>query len=219
MIKLEHVTKLYQMGSSQVHALRGLDLKIKEGEFVALMGPSGSGKSTLLHLIGCLDLPTEGRVYLRDQETSRLNDNHLAALRGQMVGFVFQSFNLIPTLSALENVELPMIFQGVPRSQRRKRAAYLLDKVGLGERKRHRPPQLSGGELQRVAIARALANNPKIILADEPTGNLDSESGRKILELLKELNREGVTVVLVTHDPEAAAYADRVIKIRDGLIK
>jgi putative ABC transport system ATP-binding protein len=176
-IKLQDVVRTYPMGKTEVRALRGLDLEIRDGEFLAIMGPSGSGKSTLLHLIGGLDLPDAGKVLLGDLDLSQQNGNHLAELRGKKIGFVFQTFNLIPTLSALENVELPMIFQRVPRRERRKRAQLLLEQVGLGERLHHRPAELSGGEQQRVAIARALVNAPQILLADEPTGNLDSESG------------------------------------------
>jgi macrolide transport system ATP-binding/permease protein len=218
MIRLEGVTKRYRLGETEVQALRGLDLKIREGEFLAIMGPSGSGKSTLLHLLGCLDLPTEGRVHLGDIDVGGLREDALAEVRGKKIGFVFQTFNLIPTLTALENVELSLFFQGVARGERRRRAQALLERVGLGDRLHHRPAQLSGGERQRVAIARALANDPEVILADEPTGNLDSEAGRQILELLQDLNREGRTIILVTHNPEAAAYAERVVHLRDGRI-
>jgi putative ABC transport system ATP-binding protein len=220
MIKLTGVVRTYPMGKTQVQALRGLDLEIAQGEMVAIMGPSGSGKSTLMHLIGGLDLPNEGRVLLGDLDISRQNGDHLAELRGKRVGFVFQTFNLIPTLSALENVELPMIFQRVPRRERRKRAQNLLEQVGLGERLHHKPMELSGGEQQRVALARALVNDPQILLADEPTGNLDSQSGAEIMRLLKSLNgEEGMTVIVVTHDPEIARYADRIVRIRDGQVQ
>lgn len=220
MIKLTDVVRTYPMGKTKVQALRGLDLEIREGELVAIMGPSGSGKSTLMHLIGGLDLPDEGSVLLGELDISQQNGNHLAELRGKRVGFVFQTFNLITTLSALENVELPMIFQQVPRKERRKRAQELLGQVGLGERIHHKPTELSGGEQQRVAIARALVNDPQILLADEPTGNLDSESGDEIMQLLKELNEEkGMTVIVVTHDPEIARYAHRIVRIRDGQIQ
>lgn len=220
MIKLEGVVRTYLMGKTRVQALRGLDLEIAQGEFVAIMGPSGSGKSTLMHLVGGLDLPDEGKVLLGDLNIAEQNGNRLAELRGKRIGFVFQTFNLIPTLSALENVELPMIFQGIPRKERRKRAQKLLEQVGLGERLHHKPMELSGGEQQRVAIARALVNDPEILLADEPTGNLDSESGGEIMQLLKELNEErGMTVIVVTHDPEIARYAHRVVYIRDGQIQ
>lgn len=215
-LQLKNVWKLYAMGEAPVKALRGLDLEIRAGEFVALMGPSGSGKSTLMHLLGALDQPSEGEVRFENEEISRLDENQLAELRGRKVGFIFQTFNLVPTLTALENVELPMIFQNVSRANRRSRAQTLLERVSLGERLHHQPSQLSGGEQQRVAIARALANHPEIILADEPTGNLDTESGEKILRLLKDLNAEGKTIVLVTHNPEAAAYASRIIRLKDG---
>lgn len=214
MIQLTDVWKVYPQGN--VTALRGISLQIQPGEFVALMGPSGSGKSTLLHLFGALDRPTQGRVELNGTDLSTMSENSRADWRNRSVGFVFQMFNLVPTLTALENVELPMLFSGVSREARRARARGLLEKVGLGERLHHKPSELSGGEQQRVAIARALANDPQIILADEPTGNLDSESGRQILELLKQLSAEGKTILLVTHNPEAAAYAQRIIKLRDG---
>ena len=216
MIELKNVQKVYPMGEVSVPALRGISLTIHPGEFIAIMGPSGSGKSTLMHLLGCLDLPSDGVVQLDGKDITKLDEDTLAQIRGQKIGFVFQTFNLIPTLTALENVELPLFFQGVPRRQRSVRAAELLQKVGLGKRAHHKPSQLSGGERQRVAIARALANDPEIILADEPTGNLDSESGEAILQLLKQLNEEGRTIILVTHNPEAAAYAHRIVRIKDG---
>jgi putative ABC transport system ATP-binding protein len=216
MIELKNVHKVYPMGEVSVPALRGINLTIHPGEFVAIMGPSGSGKSTLMHLLGCLDLPSDGVVQLDGKDITELDEDTLAQIRGKKVGFVFQTFNLIPTLTAQENVELPLFFQGVPREKRRARAAELLRKVGLDGRLHHRPAQLSGGERQRVAIARALANDPEIILADEPTGNLDSESGEAILELLAQLHCEGKTIILVTHNPEAAAYAQRIVRIRDG---
>ena len=216
MIELKNVQKVYPMGEVSVPALRGISLTIHPGEFVAIMGPSGSGKSTLMHLLGCLDLPSDGVVQLDGKDITKLDEDTLAQIRGQKIGFVFQTFNLIPTLTALENVELPLFFQGVAREQRRARAAELLRKVGLDGRLHHNPAQLSGGERQRVAIARALANDPEIILADEPTGNLDSESGEAILQLLKQLNEEGRTIILVTHNPEAAAYAHRIVRIKDG---
>jgi putative ABC transport system ATP-binding protein len=216
MIELKNVHKVYPMGEVSVPALCGINLTIHPGEFVAIMGPSGSGKSTLMHLLGCLDLPSDGVVQLDGKDITTLDEDTLAQIRGKKVGSVFQTFNLIPTLTAQENVELPLFFQGVPREKRRARAAELLRKVGLDGRLHHKPAQLSGGERQRVAIARALANDPEIILADEPTGNLDSESGKAILELLAQLHREGKTIILVTHNPEAAAYAQRIVRIRDG---
>jgi putative ABC transport system ATP-binding protein len=216
MIELKNVHKVYPMGEVSVPALRGINLTIHPGEFVAIMGPSGSGKSTLMHLLGCLDLPSDGVVQLDGKDITQLDEDTLAQIRGKKIGFVFQTFNLIPTLTAQENVELPLFFQGVPREERHARAAELLRKVGLDGRLHHKPAQLSGGERQRVAIARALANDPEIILADEPTGNLDSESGEAILDLLAQLHREGKTIILVTHNPEAAAYAQRIVRIRDG---
>ena len=218
-LKLESVTKEYTLGKSIVRALRGLDLTVSKGEIVAIMGPSGSGKSTLLHILGALDTPTEGSAQIEETDLATLKERQLARLRGRKIGFVFQTFNLSQTLSAQMNVELPMIFQKAPKTERAKRARELLEKVGLGDRARHRPNELSGGERQRVAIARALANDPEIILADEPTGNLDTESGEPILALLKRLSREeGRTVILVTHDPEAAAIADRIVRLRDGKV-
>jgi putative ABC transport system ATP-binding protein len=220
MIKLENVTRVYQMGQTLVQALRGLNLEIADGEFVAIMGPSGSGKSTLLHLIGGLDLPTTGQVLLDDLDIAQQNGNQLAELRGRKVGFVFQTFNLVPTLSALKNVELPMIFQKVPRKERYEKARRLLEQVGLGDRLHHKPSELSGGECQRVAIARALANNPQILLADEPTGNLDAESGEQIMQILKRLNEEQkMTIIVVTHNPDVARYAHRIIRMRYGQIE
>ena len=220
MIRLENVIRTYQLGKTQVEALRGVDLQINQGEFVAIMGPSGSGKSTLMHLLGALDQPNGGIVFLNGQDIVQHSRNVLAELRGKKVGFVFQMFNLIPTLSALDNVEYPMMFQGVPRRERRTRAKRLLGLVGLEDRMRHKPSELSGGERQRVAIARALANDPEILLADEPTGNLDSKSGKQIMELLARLNEEhGMTLIVVTHDPAIAGYAQRTIHILDGQIQ
>lgn len=220
MIKLENVARVYQMGQTLVQALRGLSVEIADGEFVAIMGPSGSGKSTLMHLIGALDLPDQGKIFLDDLDITQQNGNRLAELRGKKVGFVFQTFNLISTLSALKNVELPMIFQKVPRKERFEKARRLLEQVGLADRLHHKPSELSGGECQRVAIARALANDPQILLADEPTGNLDAESGEQIMKILKELNEEKqMTIIVVTHNPEVARYAHRVIRMRYGQIE
>jgi putative ABC transport system ATP-binding protein len=217
LLHLKGITKDYKLGKTVVHALRGLDINIEEGEIVAIMGPSGSGKSTLMHILGCLDTPTSGTASIEGMEIRSLKEGQLTSLRGHKIGFVFQTFNLMQTLSAQQNVELPMIFQGVRKKERAQRARELLAKVGLADRVRHRPNELSGGERQRVAIARALANNPDIILADEPTGNLDSESGALILDLLKRLSTDdGKTVIIVTHDPEAASIAGRIIRLRDG---
>jgi len=219
LLYLDGVTKDYLLGSTVVNALRGLSLSIESGEIVAIMGPSGSGKSTLMHILGALDTPTGGTASLEGHDLQGLSENELVTLRGKKVGFVFQTFNLIQALTAQQNVELPMIFLGVKKSARSERARALLDKVGLGERVAHRPNELSGGERQRVAIARALANDPEIILADEPTGNLDSETGATILELLKRLSvEEGKTMILITHDPDAAAIAHRIVRLRDGRV-
>ena len=219
LLYLDGVTKDYLLGSTVVKALRGLSLSIESGEIVAIMGPSGSGKSTLMHILGALDTPTGGTASLEGHDLQGLSENELVTLRGKKVGFVFQTFNLIQALTAQQNVELPMIFLGVKKSARSERARALLDKVGLGERVAHRPNELSGGERQRVAIARALANDPEIILADEPTGNLDSETGATILELLKRLSvEEGKTMILITHDPDAAAIAHRIVRLRDGRV-
>jgi len=219
LLKMQGITKEYKLGKTMVRALRGLDMEIASGETVAIMGPSGSGKSTLMHILGALDTPTSGTATIDGADLQRLKESQLVTLRGKKVGFVFQTFNLVQTLSALQNVELPMIFQGVSKSERKRRAKELLGRVGLADRIRHKPTELSGGERQRVAVARALANDPEIILADEPTGNLDTESGSAILALLKELSvNEGKTVILVTHDPEAAEIADRIVKLRDGCV-
>ncbi len=219
MIKLENAARTYHMGKTDVAALRGVDLKIEDGELVAIMGPSGSGKSTLMHLIGALDQPDEGSMVFGEQDVSKQGRNQLAELRGKHIGFVFQSFNLIATLTALENVELPMMYQGVARKDRLTKARNLLEQLGVDDRADHLPTELSGGEQQRVAIARALVNDPDLLLADEPTGNLDSKTGKQIMELLAKLNEEqGMTVVLVTHDPAVARYAQRTIHIFDGKV-
>ncbi len=219
LVRLERAEKLYRLGEVDVPALRGVDLTVERGASLAIMGPSGSGKSTLLHLLGLLDLPTAGRVLWDGQDVTRLRPGQLAELRGRHIGFVFQTFNLVPTLTALENVELPLVFIGVPPRARRARAAELLERMGLEGRARHKPRQMSGGEQQRVAIARALAPDPELILADEPTGNLDSATGREILAILSEFNRQGKTLILVTHDPEAAATTRHTLRLRDGRIQ
>ncbi|NPV13898.1 ABC transporter ATP-binding protein [candidate division WOR-3 bacterium] len=218
MIKIEQVTKIYSLGKSAVRALDGISLAIEKGEYVALMGPSGSGKSTLMHILGCLDTPTSGKYLFNGADTSQLSDNELARLRNKEFGFVFQNFNLLPRLSALANVELPMLYAGVGRKERLRRATELLTMVGLGDRLNHRSNELSGGEMQRVAIARALANSPAVILADEPTGNLDSRTGSEIMHLFDTLAQEGNTVILVTHDKTVADHARRTIKLKDGKI-
>jgi putative ABC transport system ATP-binding protein len=218
-IEAEDLTKVYQMGEVEVHALRGVDVCIQRGEVISIMGPSGSGKSTLMNILGALDRPTSGSYCLNGQQVSTLKDDQLAAIRNREVGFVFQSFNLLGRQSALTNVELPMRYAGVSEGKR-KRAIEALEAVGLGDRIRHRPNELSGGQQQRVAIARALVNNPAIILADEPTGNLDSRSGDEIMKILLDLNREfGTTLIFVTHDPEIAEQTQRVIHLRDGLVE
>ena len=219
-IHAEDLTKTYLMGQVEVNALRGVNFDIHDGEFVAIMGPSGSGKSTLMNLVGCLDTPTSGRLTVGEQNVTELSDRRLAKLRGETVGFVFQTFNLIPRISALDNVLLPMGFvANVPKSERSRRAQELLERVGLGHRITHMPSELSGGERQRVAIARALANDPRLILADELTGNLDTKTGAAILDLFDDLHDEGRTLVMVTHDPNVAERAQRRIQIVDGLIE
>jgi putative ABC transport system ATP-binding protein len=219
LLDLEGVTKIYRMGDVEVAALRGVALRVEPGEFVAIMGASGSGKSTLMNIIGCLDRPTDGRYVLAGREVSRLSRAQLAEVRNRTLGFVFQSFNLLSRTSALENVELPLIYAGVGTRERHRRAAGALQRVGLGDRMGHHPSQLSGGQQQRVAIARALVSEPKIILADEPTGNLDSRTSIEVMALLQELGRSGITVVMVTHEPDIATFAARVVVMRDGLVQ
>jgi len=217
-IELKEVTKEYKMGDVIVRALDGLNIKIKKGEFVAIMGPSGSGKSTIMNMIGCLDLPNKGNIFLNAKNIGHMHESKLASIRGKEIGFIFQQFNLINTLSILENVMLPMVFQNIPLDDRIQKARKLLEMVGLSKRMKHKPNELSGGEQQRVAIARALANDPEIILADEPTGNLDSKTGNEIMEFLKKLNKQGKTVIVVTHDANLAKYAQRIIHLRDGRV-
>jgi len=215
---IEQLHKSYQLGHVELEVLRGIDLTIKSGEFVAIMGPSGSGKSTLLNMLGCLDRPTSGRYFLGGKDVSILSDDELSLIRGQRIGFVFQSYNLIGQLNVIENIELPMYYQGYSEHESAARARELAVKVGLGDRMKHRPTELSGGEQQRVAIARALANDPLIILADEPTGNLDSESGAEIIEILHGLHQQGKTLTIITHDKAVAMQAQRIINLLDGRI-
>ena len=220
LVQVEDLHRVFPMGSEVVvHALNGVNLSVEEGEILGLMGPSGSGKSTLLHLLGGLDRPSAGRIWVRGEDITQLDENALARYRRKQVGFVFQTFNLVPTMTALENVEFPMIFAGVPPTMRRARAQAALEMVGLGDRASHRPTELSGGQQQRVAIARALVNQPAIVLADEPTGNLDSRTGAEVMDLLARLNREqGRTIIIVSHDPKVAQYAHRCMHLLDGEI-
>lgn len=219
-IELVDVTRTYRMGGVDVEALRGVTLRVAPGEFVAIVGPSGSGKSTLMHVMGCLDRPTTGTVRLGGREVADLSDTELAAVRNRVIGFVFQSFHLLSRTTAVDNVALPLVYRGVPRGERRRRAVAALETVGLGHRLHHRPTQLSGGEQQRVAIARSLVGDPEVVLADEPTGNLDTQSGAAIMDLLERLNADrGMAVVLVTHEAEVAAHARRRIHVRDGLVE
>ncbi len=218
LIETVDLVKVYTLDAVEVPALRGVSLMIEDGEYVSIMGPSGSGKSTLMHILGCLDTPTSGKYFLEGVDISKLNEDELAEIRKRKIGFVFQSFNLLPRITNVENVELPMTYAGVPSKQRRQRALELLERVGLKHRAFHHPTEISGGEAQRVAIARALANDPKIVLADEPTGNLDTKTGEEIMNLFEELNREGRTIIIVTHDPEISERTNRIIRIRDGKI-
>lgn len=219
LIETVDLWKTYVMGTEEIHALRGVSIAIERGEYVAIMGPSGSGKSTLMNLIGCLDTPSKGTYILNGKQVGQMNDDELARIRNEEIGFVFQTFNLLPRATALHNVELPLIYAGVQAKVRMERARIALDKVELGDRKSHRPNQLSGGQRQRVAIARALVNNPSILLADEPTGNLDSKTGVEIMSLFAKLHDSGNTIVLVTHEPDVAAHAHRTIHIRDGQVE
>jgi putative ABC transport system ATP-binding protein len=217
-IRVEQLTREYDMGGEIIRALKGVNLAIHPNEYVAIMGPSGSGKSTLMNVIGCLDTPTSGRYWLGGTEVSRMTDDQLARVRNESIGFVFQTFNLLPRASSLHNVELPLVYAGISAGERRRRAMRALDRVGLGDRMHHRPNELSGGQRQRVAIARALINNPNLLLADEPTGNLDSATSEEIMALFAELHAQGQTVVVVTHEQDIAAHAQRVVTLRDGVV-
>jgi len=219
MLEIKKITKVYKMGEVLVNALRGVSFHINKGQFVAIMGPSGSGKSTLMHIIGCLDHPTEGSFIMDGEDISKVNDNKLAEIRNKKIGFVFQQFNLLARTTILYNVEVPLIYAGVNSKKRKKLAEQALENVGLSNRLKHRPNEISGGEIQRAAIARALVNNPLIILADEPTGNLDSKNGEEIMKIFNKLHQEGHTIIMVTHELEIARYAQRIIHLRDGLIE
>lgn len=219
LIKVRDLAKIYQIGTQEVHALRSIDLDILKNEFVALMGPSGSGKSTLMNIIGCLDTPSRGSYFLNGQDVSNMEDDELAEVRNREIGFVFQTFNLLPRYSALENVALPLIYKGVSKSERQQRAKEVLNHVGLGDRVDHKPNELSGGQRQRVAVARALVNKPAIILADEPTGNLDTKTSYEIMALFDEIHAQGNTIILVTHEEDIAEHARRIVRLRDGLVE
>ena len=219
LIKTNNIWKVYKMGTEEVNALRGVSIYIEKGEYVAIMGPSGSGKSTLMNLIGCLDTPTKGEYYLNNRRVSSMNDDELARIRNKEIGFIFQTFNLLARASALRNVELPLIYNGTKSEKRIQMAKAALEQVGLGDRMLHNPNELSGGQRQRVAAARALVNNPSLILADEPTGNLDTKTGQEIMQLLADLHKAGNTIIVVTHERDIAEYAERVIYIRDGLVE
>lgn len=218
LLSLEEVSKIYHVGDQEIHALNKINVSIEDGEFASIIGPSGSGKSTLMHLIGCLDTPSGGRMEVCGHDISSASSNQLAAVRNREIGFVFQSFNLLPKLSVVENIELPMVYSGLGARKRRERAEFLAETVGLVDRLNNRPSQLSGGQCQRVAIARALANEPKLVLGDEPTGNLDSVTGELILEMFHDLHRQGRTIILVTHDPDIAQVSKRIIEIKDGQV-
>jgi len=219
LIEVRELMKVYKMGDIEVHALRGVDLGIEKGEFAAIMGPSGSGKSTLMDILGCLSKPTSGSYKLEAEEVAKLSQNRLAAIRNRKIGFVFQSYNLLPRTSTLRNVELPLIYARVPRRERRQRALAALEAVGLADRIHHRPNELSGGQQQRVAIARALVNKPSIFFADEPTGNLDTRSGEEVMDVFQQLSEAGNTIIMVTHESNIAAYSRRIIKLRDGMVE
>jgi len=218
LIQIEQLEKIYHLGKVKVEALRGVSFEINTGDFVSIMGPSGSGKSTLMHIIGCLDYPTGGKYFLSGQDVSKLNDNQLALFRNQKIGFVFQEFNLLPKATILRNVELPLTYNNTHSKNKKQLAVQALEEVGLGDRLKHRPNEISGGQKQRVAIARALVNHPSIILADEPTGNLDSKTGQDIMRMIEKLHDKGNTIILVTHEPEIAQYSQRIIYLKDGLI-
>lgn len=219
LIEIDGVTKRYKLGEQIVYALNGVNLNIERGEYTALMGPSGSGKSTLMNIIGCLDSPTEGTFFLNNKEVSKMSDSALSEVRNTEIGFVFQTFNLLNRLNAIENVSLPLVYAGIPKKEREERAKEVLDKVGLGDRMSHKPNELSGGQRQRVAVARALINNPSILLADEPTGNLDTQTSHEIMALFEEIHSVGNTIVLVTHEEDIAQHAKRIIRLRDGVVE
>lgn len=219
MIRIKDVEKVYEMGAAQVKALNGVSLTVAANEYLAVMGPSGSGKSTLMNIMGCLDTPTSGEYELNSQMVSTLDDDELARIRNREIGFVFQTFNLLPRIDALRNVELPLVYSGIPSKKRRDLAREALDSVGLGDRTHHRPNELSGGQRQRVAVARALVNRPSILLADEPTGNLDSRTGKEIMDLFDRLNEDGHTIILVTHEEDVAAHSHRIVRLHDGVVE
>ncbi|MGQ9559099.1 MAG: ABC transporter ATP-binding protein [Candidatus Oleimicrobiaceae bacterium] len=219
LIELENVVKIYEVGAERVHALRGVSLRVQENEYLAIMGPSGSGKSTMMNILGCLDTPSSGRYFFKGQNVGEMNDDQLAEIRNREIGFVFQTFNLLPRANALHNVELPLIYNGTPAAKRRQLAEEALAKVGLADRMHHRPNELSGGQRQRVVIARALVNRPSIILADEPTGNLDTRTGQEIMDIFEKLHEAGNTIILVTHEEYIAEHTNRIIRLRDGMIE
>ena len=219
LLELKHLGKKYKIGTEEINALRSIDLKIEKGEYVALMGPSGSGKSTLMNIVGCLDSPSEGQYFLNGKEVSKMTEDELAGIRNNEIGFIFQTFNLVPRSSALDNVALPLVYAGIKKDERLKRAKQTLVDVGLGDRISHKPNELSGGQRLRVAVARALVNNPSIILADEPTGNLDSKTSEEIMSLFREIHKLGNTIIVVTHEEEIAQHANRIVRIKDGMIE